>query len=496
MKKHWLLISILILIKLTISLIGNGNYGFHRDELLHLSAGDHLAWGYMEFPPFVAAVSWLAHLLFDTHLAGIRLFPTLAGLGILVLCCRMAEEMGGKKRGVLLAGICILGFIPFFRNHLLFQPVAFDQLFWTLGFYYMIRYINTQSPRYLLLLGAVAGLGMMNKFTMVVWIAGVAAGLLFYQRARLLKEKWFYIAGLLALLIFLPNIIWQYQHDYPVLKHFKKLGELQLDQLDPFAFGKEQLELPFTLAVSLIGIYGMFADAQLKQYRSIAISVLLIFVAMWVMHSKAYYFFAAYPVLFAAGAVTLEKMFSRRPVWTYVAAAVVILPVIPFIPDAIPVLPVETYVRYKHKKPGEDGRIKLTSDYADMFGWEEQVKLVDSVYRSLSPEEQQRCFIWAENYGEAGALQILGKRYHLPRPVSTHGSFWLWGPPKTDESICISIGIEKEVMQRVYKDFRLVRMVTHPYAIDEENNIPVYIAREPIVSLKAKWKDLEKYVFD
>jgi 4-amino-4-deoxy-L-arabinose transferase-like glycosyltransferase len=137
MKKHWLLIFILVLIKLTIHLAGNGNYGFHRDELLHLSAGDHLAWGYMEFPPFVALVSWIAHLLFDTQLAGIRLFPTLAGVGILILCCRMAEEMGGKKRAVLLSGICILGFIPFFRNHLLLQPVAFDQLFWTLGFYYV-----------------------------------------------------------------------------------------------------------------------------------------------------------------------------------------------------------------------------------------------------------------------------------------------------------------------------------------------------------------------
>ncbi|RYZ35850.1 MAG: hypothetical protein EOP49_33120 [Sphingobacteriales bacterium] len=184
MKKHWLLIIILCLVKLGIHLVGNGNYGFHRDEFLHLSAGDHLAWGYMEFPPLVAFIARIATTIFDTQLAGIRLFPTMAGIAILILCCRMAEEMGGKKRSVLIAGICILGFIPFYRNHLLFQPVAFDQLLWTLGFYYLIRYINTQSPKYLLLLGAVAGLGMMNKFTMVVWIAAIIAGLLFYQRAK------------------------------------------------------------------------------------------------------------------------------------------------------------------------------------------------------------------------------------------------------------------------------------------------------------------------
>ncbi len=496
MKKHWLLISILCLIKLIIHFAGNGHYGFHRDELLHLSAGDHPDWGYMEFPPFIAFVSRTAHILFDTNLWGIRLFPTLAGLAILILCCRMAEEMGGKKRSVLLAGICILAFLPFFRNHLLFQPVAFDQLFWTLGFYYLIRYINTQSHKYLLLLGVVAGLGMMNKYTMVIWIACILAGLLFYQHSRLFKEKWLYIAGGIAFLIFLPNLIWQHQHDYPILKHVSKLGELEEAKLAPFAFGREQLKLPFTLAVSLIGIYGMFADAQLKQYRSIAIAVLLVFIAMWTLHSKAYYFFAAYPVLFAAGAVKLEKIFVRKPVWNYVAMVVLILPVLPFIPDAIPVLPIETYVHYKHKEPEADGRIKLTSDYADMFGWEEQVKLVDSVYQALSPEERSRCFIWAENYGEAGAVQVLGRKYDLPYPVCSHGSFWLWGPPKTDESICISIGIEKDVMERTYKNFQLIRMVTHPYAIEEENNIPVYIARQPIRSLKAKWKEWGKYVFD
>jgi hypothetical protein len=161
-----------------------------------------------------------------------------------------------------------------------------------------------------------------------------------------------------------------------------------------------------------------------------------------------------------------------------------------------PILPVEQHVKWSKREVRPDGRVILTNDYADMFGWEEQVKLVDSVYRSLSDEDRKRCVIWAQNYGEAGAIKILGHKYGLPDPICVHGSFWLWGAGDKKGDVCISIGNEESSINRVFGEKILVRMIHHKYAIEEEQNIPVYICREPLIDLRQKWHELEKYVFD
>lgn len=496
MKKYLPIIFILSLVKLLIHLVANRNYGFHRDELLHLSVSEHLAWGYMEFPPFIAVVGKLAHFLFGYSLSGVRLFPTLAGVAILVLCCMIAKELGGKKNAILLAGISVLAFIPFFRNHTLFQPVAFDQLFWTLGFYFLIRYFNTKNIKFLVYLGIVSGIGLLNKYTFVVWGFGIAVGLLFFERGKAFRNKWLYFSGIIAVVMVLPNIIWQYNHHFPLLMHLQQLKESQLDEIGPYDFALEQLEMPFTLLISLIGLSACFFDKELKKYKSIGVAVLIIFFTMWILQSKAYYFFAIYPVVFALGAVKVEKLLERKPVWNYVVAAILFVPTVFFIPMATPILPIEKFVAYKKLQPEKDGRIILTGDYADMFGWDEQVKLVDSLYKSLPKNEKEKCIILAENYGEAGTLKILGKDYGLPDPVCRHGSFWTWGPGKKEGEVFISVGNEEDVVYEFFEEHTLVKMVTHKYAIGEENNIPVYICRKPRIKLKQIWPRLEKYIFE
>ena len=250
MKKHIGILSFLVLIKLMIQLIGNRNYGFHRDELLHLSVSEHLDFGFMEFPPFIGGIGKLAYWIFDYSLMGTRLFPTFAGVAILILCCQIAKELKGDWKSILLAGVCVLSFLPFYRNHTLFQPVAFDQLFWTLGFYFVIRFINTEHQNYLILAAATLGLGLQNKYTMLIWAFGIFIGLFFYKKGKLFKDKWLYIAGSVALLIFLPNIIWQLQNGTPFLSHFQELQESQLSELNPLEFGLEQLNYPCLLYTS------------------------------------------------------------------------------------------------------------------------------------------------------------------------------------------------------------------------------------------------------
>lgn len=481
--------------KLAIQLLGNRNYGFHRDELLHLSVSEHLDWGFMEFPPLIALIGKLSYLLFDYSLIGTRLFPTLAGVGILILCCLMAREMGGRSGAILLAGVCILAFLPFYRNHTLFQPVAFDQFFWTLGFYYIIVFINSEDKKHLILLGVTLGLGLMTKYTIMVWALGIFIGLFFYQNGRIFKNKWLYISALISFLIFLPNLIWQAENDFPVLRHLQTLRTDQLNTINPMDFGLEQLNFPFTLIISLFGLYAFLIDQNLRKYRALGIAAIIIFSTMWLLNSKAYYVFAIYPVLFAGGAVKIGSMLSNRPKWIYAIATVTLLPSVYFIPQLTPLLPIEKYVEF-YRIQEKNGRVELSGDYADMFGWEEQVRLVDSVYRSFSAHEKRNAVLWAENYGEAGAIKILGKRYGLPNTISRHGSFWTWGYGNKDAEVWISIGNEKPSVEHVFEDVKLVKMIRHPYAIGEENGIPLYICRKPKVDIEQWWKEYEDHIFD
>lgn len=494
MKKGFVIIASCAAIKLIIHLIGNQNYGFHRDELLHLSVSEHLAWGYMEFPPFIAFVGKLADSTFGYSLEWVRFFPTLAGLLILVACCLMAKELGGRWRSILFSGACVLAFLPFYRNHTLFQPVAFDQLFWTLGFLLLIKYNNSSQQKHLFALAVIVGLGFLTKYTMAFWLFGALVGLAFYEKGKIYRSKWLYLAGLVSLIILLPNAIWQWQHDFPVFNHLNTLSENQLEGRTMSGFVLDQVTLVSTFLVSLLGLW--FA-ARSTQYRWIAISTILIFLSMMILRAKTYYVYPIYPVLFAAGAVQLEQWLEdKKAIWSYLLAVSIVLPFVYFIPDLTPVLPIEQYVAYKGLEK-EDGRYILEeSDYADMFGWEEQVLLVDSLYRSLSEEERERCVIWAENYGEAGAIKILGKRYGLPNPVSRHGTFWTWGSGREDAEVWISLGNEQPSVERAFNEVQLVRMVWHDYAIEEEQNIPVYLLRNPKVNIKEWWQSYEEHIFD
>ncbi|MEM6724489.1 MAG: glycosyltransferase family 39 protein [Bacteroidota bacterium] len=493
MKKIPYILGICALFKLTIHLIANGNYGFHRDELLHLSVSEHLAWGYWEFPPLIAFIGRLSTTIFGYSLEGMRLFPTLAGMAILFLTVAMARSMGGKWRSVLLAAVCVLAFLPYYRNHTLFQPVAFDQFFWALAFFFLIRLVDTSKDKFLLYAGLAAGLGLLNKYTMAFWIVGVAIGLLSYEKARFFRYPKTYLAAAIALLVFLPNLWWQWANGFPVLGHLNTLSSSHLAENTIGDFVLDQVILIATFNVSLIGLWFSFRRSK---YRWIGMSTLLVFVSMMLLKAKSYYVFPIYSVLFACGAVQLEHWLEKtKATWSYIVAASILLPFVYFIPEVAPVLPIEQYVDYKGIKNPEVWK-ELEGDYADMHGWEEQVALVDSFYNSLPADIQQKTVIWAENYGEAGAIKILGKAYSLPNPISRHGTFWAWGYGKPDAEVWISIGNETESVQAVFSDVQLVRRMTHPYAIAEEQNIPVFICRNPKVNISEWWAAYEDFVFD
>lgn len=185
----------------------------------------------------------------------------------------------------------------------------------------------------------------------------------------------------------------------------------------------------------------------------------------------------------------------KKPAFIYLIAFLLLIPNIRYIPHLTPIFSIEKYVSHYNIEEN-NGRVELTGDYADMFGWEEQVLLVDSIYQSLSEKEKPNCVIWAENYGEAGAVKILGKKYDLPNPVCRHGSFWLWGYGNKDAEVWISLGNEKPSVESVFEEFELVKIIRHKYAIGEENGIPLYICRKPKVDIAEWWEGYKEFIFN
>lgn len=498
------IVLIACLIKLGIHFIGNVNYGFHRDELLHLACADHLDWGYMEFPPLIGWIGKSGKVLFGKSLFATRLFPTLSGLAMMLLTVSMVKELGGKLLATVLALASFLGVLAYWRNHTLFQPVVFDQLFWTIGSFLLIRYLNRGKSSLLLWIGLVAGLGLLNKTTMLFWGMGIAIGLLFHRKAVVYKSKEIWLGGLIAFVIFLPNLLWQWQHDFPIFDHLNRLYAAHLEEISPWDFWDSQLWAmnPLNLVIWISALGFLLFRSKWKTYRPVAIAFLSSGLLMYFFKAKGYYFFAAYPPLIAAGSVVLTEWlqgkWNQNARWA-IGIFVVLLLLVSFVqlPYLAPVMPIEKFAEYAELPTNAEGRLEgLTSDYADMFGWEEQVALVDSVYQTLSADEKANCIIWAENYGEAGAVQLLGKKYDLPAPVCKHGSFWMWGSGKASGEIAISLGNEDGAVDYFFEEKTLIKTIKHKYAIDEEHNIPLYLCRKPKVKLSDYWPEFRAIIFE
>lgn len=528
-----IVVSLLSLLKLGIHLLAMNQYGFHRDELLHLAASEHLAWGYMEFPPLIAFLAYISQSIFGNELWAIRILPALLGFAIVWLTYAMVKEMGGRLFAQILAVICILTSVAYYRNHTLFQPVAFDQLFWVLAFYFFIKYINTRENSFLLWIGIVVGLGLLNKYTMFFWLVGIILAAFLTPYKKLLNHRWTWYALLIALIIFLPNLIWQFQQGFPVLGHAKGLYETQFYKLNYQDFLASQFwgMHPVTFPIWLIGLfYLLFADKRseweasvfhnfhfksgiariytLRPFQVFGFAYLMILGLFLLVGGKGYYLFSFYPMLFAAGAIAMERLTKLKypsierermsQVFRIALCLILLIFGMLWMPFGTPFLSINTFVQYANLEQDELGHYEnLTGDYADMFGWEEQVQLVSDVYQSLPNNEKSNAIIWAENYGEAAAIQILGKKYNLSAPICFSGSFYNWSKPKLEKDLntFITIGLEVNFMKEVFEEVEVIQIIRHPFAIGEENGIPLCICRKPKKPLKDFWKEFEEYIF-
>jgi len=472
-------------------------YGIHRDEFLYLAMGEHLRlWG-MDFPPGIALLAKAARGVFGDTLFAVRFFPALGGTCVLVLAGVIAREMGG---GRLAQGLAMLGVLlcpVFLRPSVLFHPVVFDQLCWTLGFLALIKIAQGSRGRWWLLLGVAGGLGLLTKFSIGFFALAALAALLLTQHRRALATPWPYLAVLVALLVGSPSIIGQVRLDFPVVFNMRDLEGQQLQRITPAEFLQGQvLMLGPPVLLAGVGVATLLVRRSMRPYRVAGLTCLFAFLLLLVLHGKPYYVGPIYPTLFAAGAVALERCPGRLG-----RAATVVMVVLTVawgmlvLPFGLPMVPPAPMARFavalgiKAATTTNRGTtLPLPQDYADMLGWEDQVRAVAKAYQSLPAEKRAEAVLIASNYGEAGALDFFGPRHGLPRRVLLPHTVVMWRPsPGESADVAVTIGISPENLAPAFRTVRLVSTFDNSWMVDEERHVPICVAESLNRNVQDAW---------
>jgi hypothetical protein len=499
-RKEFLFILIFTLLKLALHFTANSNFGYHRDEFLYKALGEHPGWGYKEVPPFIAGVSWLSSNLFGDSVFAARLLSTLCGALIVYLTGLTVLALGGKRFAISVASLAVIISPAFLASGYLLQPVVFDQFFWVLAAYLLIRHIKTRQNRFLYFFGIAAGAGMLNKYSLAFYLLALFIGLVLTpQRKIFLNKAWLAAIGI-ALIIFLPNLTWQLSHDLPVIRHMKELRETQLNFIDPIDFILQQFLVHATASIIWIcGLIYLFASRTLKPFRGFGYAYIIVILLLILLQGKSYYSFGAYPVLFAFGGIAFSRFLLRfQKGWKYTAVTAILLPSAVFIPIVVPILPFDTTLKFfqftanrmKIRFPLKWEDLKFhatTQDYADMLGWEELAIAASKCFNRIPEDQRRSATLFASNYGQAGALDHYRKKYRLPETVCLSSSYALWSPDTISTMHFIYIDDEyPDDLKPMFREMTKIGEVQNPYA--REKGTAVYLFSYPLRNLNPAYK--------
>jgi 4-amino-4-deoxy-L-arabinose transferase-like glycosyltransferase len=489
---------------LLVHLITYNSLGFHRDEFLYLALGRHLSSGYWSNPPLIAMISYLSQLIPGDPLFTTRLFPAIAGAVLVVITGLIARELGGKLYAQVLACLALSFSLLILRGYSMLQPVPFDILIWTLILYWFLRYVNTARPLFLLLIGMAFGLGLLNKYMVIFLAAGMLIAILFTPYRRLWSNRHTWYAILIALLLFLPNLTWQISHDFPVFRHMLELRDSQLVNVRRLNILTDQLLLfTFGSIIWVSGLVWLLIAGRSKNFRVFGLIYLVILAVFLLLRGKSYYTAGLYPFMFAAGGVSIER-FLKSKVWQIAFAVLVVLLSSLTAPGGIAIMPASKLAAFYAKMPPkmgveallrwEDGRMHpLPQDFADMLGWDELGTIVIKACDSI--QDKNRIMIYAENYGQAGAIDHCTRCHGLPEAVSFSDSYLLWVPDTIQKSKNIFVYVNNELggdVDSLFSCIDSVGSITNPYA--REVGTTVYLCRSPRSDFRTFWSQRVKEV--
>lgn len=478
-----------------------GRYGYFRDELYFIACGQHLAWGYVDQPPLIAVAARLATGLFGESLVGLRTLPALAAGGLVALTGWLTRRLGGGTFAMVLSGVAVAlapAYLAF--GHMLTMN-AFEPLFWMGCAVLLVQLVRTEDRRLWLAVGALVGVGVLNKHSMGFFAVSLALGLLLTPERRLMRGRWLGLGALLSLALVLPHVLWQLRHGWPMLELLRN-GQLYKNApfaLGEFFSGQALLLHPLYLPLWLAGLGALLFSRALRPYRALGLGFVALLGLYLLLKAKAYYMAPAYPMLLAAGAGVLERA-VRRPLPRAAVLTAAVAGGVALMPLTLPVLSVERFIAYQKTLGLEPPRTErhrmgvLPQHYADQHGWRELVSAVAEVYQRLPPEEQARTMLYAQNYGEAGAIDWLGRAHGLPPASSGHNHYFLWGPRPAEPEVLLIIGGDAEDHAQACSHLELAaRMPPNPYVMPYEDQLPLYLCRGLKAPMATLWPSVKHY---
>ncbi len=489
-------------------LLISNNYGYFRDELYYIVSGQHLSFGYVDFPPAIAILAAILGLVANDSLVSIHFVSAMAGAATVFMAGMICKELGGGVRARILAALATV-FSASFAVSSIFSMEVLDMMWWTVLAYLLVKIIKSDNNRSRLWIafGLIAGIGLMTKLTIVFYLFALLLGVaissaIVVKKKSILKSKWVLVAALISFAFLLPYILWNVTNGYPTLDFYIHHGGLNGGGPVSFLVYQILIANPVGLPLAILGLIFFFRWKLGRTYSSLAIAYLILLIVFTIMNAKPYFIMGAYPFLFAAGAVLVEGATKRRPrifgYAGYLAAILVIGSVLA--PVYAPVLPPQAYVSSYGALTGvgNGAASQQTSGQfpqylGDRFGWNTVVATVASVYDTLPTSEKSQACILTLNYGEASALIFLGKSYDLPKVISGHNNFYIWGPQGCSGSVLIVVGYSVSDVKAYYGNVTVGGTINCNYCMGSENGLPVIIATNPLGSLKDEWSSVKHF---
>ncbi|HZV59142.1 MAG TPA: glycosyltransferase family 39 protein [Candidatus Eremiobacteraceae bacterium] len=475
----------------------SGRFGYFRDELYYAACGQHLAWGYVDHAPLAPLLARVSRAFLGDSLLALRFLPALAAAAKVILSGWMARELSGGKYAHFLAAFCVLLAPIYLTFDSFFSMNAFEPVFWMTCAAIVLRILNGGNPKLWILCGLIAGLGILNKHSMLFFCSGIAVGLLAASVRKHFRQPWIWLGVGIVFLCFLPNLLWEIHYGWPTLALFHAVMGTKYVTVSPWEYIWQQTLLTHPLAtpIWIAGLYFLLRDPLGKKYAVLAWAYFTVLAEMLILHGKIYYLAPAYIMLLAAGSVWIElRLVPRIGAWLRPTVAVpLLIGGLIAAPLAMPILPVEATIRYTRFWDVHSIRVEnvpvseLPQIFADMFGWQEQVRAVAGAYKALPDTERAQAVVLAYNYGEASAVDYFGSKLGLPRAISGHNQYGLWGPGATSGHVVVAIGFSERQLLQFYDEVTPAASVSLKYAIPEESHLTIFVCRRPHQSLQESW---------
>lgn len=473
-------------------ILTNGRYGFHRDELQTLSDAMHLDWGFVAYPPFTPFVERISLEIFGLSLVGLRLASVMAVAAVIVVSGWMARELGGGRLAQVTTALAVaLAPLALFEGTE-FQYTTFDYLWWVLIAYFVIRLLKTNEPRWCLAIGAIVGLGFMTKYTMGFYVAGIVGGMLLTPARKFFRSGWFWVGIALAAVVCLPNFVWQVRHgfiSYHFLHHIhvRDVGEGRAE-----GFFREQFRVCTNMFATPLWIAGLIWFFRERRYRMLTWMYVIPSGLFVVSKARFYYVGAAYPMLLAMGAVVGERWLaglSRG--WRWAIEGVFFTGLAAFGLYFMAII-----IPFTSGGPLKEFALKNNGDLREEIGWNDLVQAVAEVRDALPAEQRQNVGVVVGNYGEGGAIEMLGPAYHLPAPISLTNSAWLRGYPTAPPETLIVVGWSQRQVDREFTACRVAGHNGNSLGVKNEeskDHPDIYVCGPPRHPWAEFWKENQRF---